>query len=103
MKIISTLLIASVTIPLCISLTTSSSVDLKQLIPGGNDHASVYLITHSLSSEPSMMLLIGTALIGIAGIGRKRLPKRDNDHKNENQLRSTIPPHPDPVPWKKEE
>ena len=100
-KIVSTFLIALVTIPLCVSLSTSSAVDLKELIPGGS-HASFYSVTYNLSSEPVMMILLGTGLIGIAGIGRKRLLKKDSDHKSKNKLGPAIPPHPDPFPWKKE-
>ena len=65
-------------------------------------HASMYVVSHNLSSEPAMMILIGASLIAVAGIGRKRLLKKDNDQKNKQNLSSAIPPYPDPVPWKKE-
>jgi len=101
MKIISALLIALVALPiLCISLASSSAVDFNDII--SSDHAAVQLVTYKLKSEPAMMILIGTGLIGIAGIGRRITLKKDNVHKDKQRLSPTLPPLPDPVPWKKE-
>ena len=101
MKIVSSLLIALSALPLCISIGTSYIADSKELIPPGN-HASTYLVSYNLSSEPAMLILIGTCMIALAGIGRKKLIKKDNDHKNQNKLRPAMPPYPDPFPWKKD-
>jgi len=101
MKIISALLIALVTLPIiCFGLASSTDVDFKDII--SSDHASVYLVTNNLNSEPAIMILIGTGLIGIAGIGRRITLKKDNVHKDKKRLSPTLPPLPDPVPWKKE-
>ena len=100
MKIISILLIASVTIPLCMSLAAPSVVGLKEFIPGST-HTSLNLVTRNLNSEPVMMIFLGTGLIGIAGIGRKISLKKVKQNKNKKKLTPTIPPYPDPVPWKK--
>jgi len=47
------------------------------------------------------MLLIGTCLIGISGIGRKKLSDKDTGNRAKRNLKPIIAPYPDPVPWKK--
>ncbi len=101
MKIVSALLIAILAIPLCISMGTSYIAETKELI-AYESHASIYFVSYNLSSEPAMMILFGTGLIAIAGIGRKKLLKKDNDRKNQQKTRPAMPPYPDPVPWKKD-
>ena len=100
MKIVSALLIAFLALPIGISIGTSYISDIKGLI-AQNSHASINFVSYNLSSEPAMMLLIGISLIAIGGIGRKKLLKKDNDHKSQQIVRPAMPPYPDPVPWKK--
>jgi hypothetical protein len=103
MKIVTTLLIAFLVLPLCISISigTSYIAEPKELIPQ-DSHVSINFVYYNLSTEPAMMILIGTCLITIAEIGRKKLSKKDNDHKIQQKLKPAMPPYPDPVPWKKE-
>ena len=101
MKILSSLLIVIVTIPICWSVTASYIADIKSDVTH-DVHASISLVSVDVSSEPAMMMIIGTGLIALAGIGRKRINKKNSDPKIRNDFRDAIPPHPDPVPWKKE-
>ena len=100
MKIVSALVIAFLALPIGISMGTSYISDIKGLI-AHDSLASINFVSHNISSEPAMMILIGTCLIAIGGIGRKKLLKKDNDHKNQQIMRPAMPPYPDPVPWKK--
>ena len=101
MKIIASILILLVTLPICLSLANSSAVDLKDLIPI-RDRAIVHLVTYRLDSEPAMMFLLGAGLIGIAGLGKKISLKNDHHQNIEKKSKLTRLPYPDPVPWKKE-
>lgn len=80
MKIISTLLLASVTFPIGIALGTSYVSNLNDLLTDGN-LSSLYSFSYNINSEPTLMILIGTGLIGIAGLGRKKLSNTDNKNK----------------------
>ena len=85
MKIVSSILIAIVAFPLCISIATSYIVETKALIPQ-EVYASMYLLSYNLGSEPALMIPFGTGLITIAGIGRRKIIKNDNDHRNKDNL-----------------
>ena len=101
MKIIKSLLIVIVALPLCISIATSYIAESKEL-NSEKEYAPIVLVSYKLSSEPAIMILVGFGLIGIAGIGRRKLLTRRNDEKRPISLASTRPPFPDPVPWKKD-
>ena len=101
MKIVAAILIALLSLPLCISMGASYIAETDEIIPYFN-HASIYFVSNNLRSEPAMMILVGTCLIAIAGIGRKKLSNKDNHHTTRQKIRPTMPPYPDPVPWKKD-
>jgi hypothetical protein len=101
MKILSSILIAVVALPLGVSMGAGYIPDIKSAIPY-NIYAISDLVSNNLNSEPAIMILIGMGLITIAGFGRKRLIRKDKDSNQRDDFRSTIPPHPDPVPWKKD-
>jgi len=101
MKIVSALLIALIALPLSLSMGASYIAETREMIPYFN-HASIYFVSNNLSSEPAMMILVGTCLIAIAGIGRKKLSNKDDHHRTRQKIRPTMPPNPNPVPWKKD-
>ena len=100
MKLISALLIALVALPMSINMAASYIAELKVLIPN-DQHAFINVITNYFSSEPVIMLLIGICLIGISGIGRKKLSDKDTGNRVKRDLKPIIAPYPEPVPWKK--
>jgi hypothetical protein len=102
MKIISALLIVFATLLICISLAISSGIDLKILTASG-DIASLDLIFDDFNLEPAMMIVIGTIFIVIAGIGRKKLLKKDSGDSIKKKKENKTICYPDPVPWKAEE
>ena len=77
MKIIASLLIVLVAILLCISMAASYIAGSKDLMPQ-EENAPIILVTNQLSSEPTIMILIGFGLIGIAGLGRRKLLTKEN-------------------------
>ncbi len=80
MKIILALLVIAVALPLGLSMATTYFTDIKSEI--SNDIAPFSeLISYNLTSEPVSMILIGMGLITIAGIGRKKLIKKNNQPK----------------------
>ncbi len=101
MKIIASLLIVLVAIPLCISMATSYIAESHDLLPQ-DEYAPIFLVSNKLSSEPAIMILIGFGLIGIAGIGRRKLLNKESSQERPISLTSNRQPLPDPVPWKKE-
>ena len=101
MKILTSILVVIGAILLCVSMAISYVVESKDLIPQ-DEYESIILVSYKLKSEPVIMILVGLILIGIAGIGRKRLSKEKSDLKRPMSLASSRPPFPDPVPWKKD-
>jgi hypothetical protein len=82
-------------------MATSYIAGSKDLI-SQVEYAPINLVSHKFSSEPAIMIFVGFGLIGIAGIGRRKLLTKENDQKRPISLASTRPPFPDPVPWEKE-
>ena len=101
MKIIASLIVVAAALPVGISMISADTTDFKSAIQYSENKITNIVSSH-LTSEPAIVFFLGIGLIGIAGIGRKRLNKRNNDLKKRINLRYTTPPYPDPVPWKKE-
>ena len=100
MKIFFALLAVTVVLSLFLGLAASEITEMAVLMPN-DDHKFINEITHYSSSEPAIMLLIGTCLISIAGIGRKKISDKDTGNGTKERLKPKLVPHPDPVPWKK--
>ncbi len=80
MKIILALLVVVVALPLGLSMATTYFTDVRSAI--STDVVPISeIISYNLTSEPVMMILIGMGLITIAGIGRKKLIKKNNQPK----------------------
>lgn len=101
MKIIASLLVVAAALPVSVSIITADIADIKSAILN-DEHTITYLVSQNLTSEPAMMFFVGMGLIALAGIGRKKLNKRNNNLRKQKDFRYTMPPYPDPVPWKKE-
>ena len=80
MKIILALLVVAVALPLGLGMATTYFTDIRSAV--SSDIAPVSeIISYNLTSEPVTMILVGMGLITIAGIGRKKLIKKDNQPK----------------------
>jgi hypothetical protein len=101
MKIIKSLLLVIVVLPLFISIAASYIAESKDFNLE-KEYAPLVLVSYKLGSEPTIMILVGFGLIGIAGIGRRKFITKGNDEKRPISLASTRPPFPEPVPWKKD-
>ena len=76
MKIISTILIAILAVPFCLNTSENLLADGKEFIPNSY-HTFVAGISYGLNSEPAIMIRIGTAMVAVAGFGRKRILKKN--------------------------
>ena len=100
MKIFISLLAATVALPLFLGMAASDISEIEGLV-SNDDYAFISEFKHYFSSEPAFMLLIGTCLIGIAGMGRAKLSNRDAGNNEKEKPKPNTIPYPDPVPWKK--
>ena len=100
MKIFIALLTATVSLILFLGIAASDISEIEVFI-SNDDHTFISEFKHYFSTQPAIMLLIGTCLIGIAGMGRAKLSNRDSGNKEKRKPKPNTVPYPDPVPWKK--
>ena len=100
MKIFFGLLAVTIALPLFIGMAASDISDTEILI-STDSHNFISEFKYYFSTEPAILLLIGTCLIGIAGMGRFLLRNKDAGNKEKEKRKPNIVPYPDPVPWKK--
>ncbi len=101
MKLIASLLVVAATLPVGLGMLSAYITDFKSATQFDR-HTIANFVSSNLTSEPALMLFVGIGLITIAGVGRRRLTKRSNQFRKRKNLNYTMPPYPDPVPWKKE-